>query len=138
MLTSGFDISSFPRINRRRVALLVEHVDRRGAHRLGFTKMMFEGEQVNPNWFTKGTPGCALESLTLGRDRGNRKAKTPRLRGLLFEVPPRFELGNGGFADHCLTTWLWHRTEGTVLARTLAPTPTHETSSHRDRTGSFS
>ena len=27
------------------------------------------------------------------------------------EVPPRFELGNGGFADHCLTTWLWHRVQ---------------------------
>ena len=24
-----------------------------------------------------------------------------------MEEPPRFELGNGGFADHCLTTWLW-------------------------------
>lgn len=32
----------------------------------GFTKMMFEGEKVNPNWFVKGTPGCALESLTIG------------------------------------------------------------------------
>ncbi len=27
----------------------------------------------------------------------------------ILEVPPRFELGNGGFADHCLTAWLWHR-----------------------------
>src|SRR5215510_14824685 len=25
----------------------------------------------------------------------------------ILEEPPRFELGNGGFADHCLTTWLW-------------------------------
>jgi hypothetical protein len=24
------------------------------------------------------------------------------------EVPPGFEPGNGGFADHCLTAWLWH------------------------------
>ena len=24
-------------------------------------------------------------------------------------MPPRFELGNRGFADLCLTTWLWHR-----------------------------
>src|SRR5262245_29157104 len=28
-------------------------------------------------------------------------------RWLNMEEPPRFELGNGGFADHCLTTWLW-------------------------------
>ena len=31
------------------------------------------------------------------------------LRGL--EVTPRFELGNEGFADPCLTTWLCHRME---------------------------
>ena len=24
-----------------------------------------------------------------------------------LEAPPRFELGNQGFADPCLTTWLW-------------------------------
>ena len=26
-----------------------------------------------------------------------------------LEVPPGFEPGNEGFADLCLTTWLWHR-----------------------------
>ena len=26
-----------------------------------------------------------------------------------MEVPPRFELGNKGFADLCLTTWRWYR-----------------------------
>ncbi len=30
---------------------------------------------------------------------------------LLLEVTPRFELGNEGFADPCLTTWLCHRME---------------------------
>ena len=29
---------------------------------------------------------------------------------LWLEVPPRFELGNKGFADLCLTTWPWHHT----------------------------
>ena len=29
----------------------------------------------------------------------------------IMEVPPRFELGNEGFADLCLTTWLCHRME---------------------------
>ena len=29
--------------------------------------------------------------------------------GMGLEVPPRFELGNKGFADLCLTTWLWRR-----------------------------
>ena len=28
-----------------------------------------------------------------------------------LEVTPRFELGNEGFADPCLTTWLCHRIE---------------------------
>ena len=28
-------------------------------------------------------------------------------RGFLMEAPPRFELGNRGFAVLCLTTWLW-------------------------------
>jgi hypothetical protein len=34
---------------------------------------------------------------------------------LTLEVPPGFEPGNGGFADLCLTAWLWHRT--TVFTR---------------------
>ena len=28
---------------------------------------------------------------------------------LFLEAPPRFELGRKGFADLCLTTWLWCR-----------------------------
>ena len=27
----------------------------------------------------------------------------------VMEATPRFELGNKGFADLCLTTWLWRR-----------------------------
>lgn len=30
-------------------------------------------------------------------------------RETILEAPPRFELGNKGFADLCLTTWLWRR-----------------------------
>jgi hypothetical protein len=30
-----------------------------------------------------------------------------RAFALALEAPPRFELGNRGFAVHCLTTWLW-------------------------------
>ena len=39
-----------------------------------------------------------------------------RLHSLLFglEVPPGFGPGNEGFADLCLTTWLWHRINGAV------------------------
>src|ERR1041384_833390 len=42
-----------------------------------------------------------------------------------MEEPPRFELGNGGFADHCLTTWLWlltaHAMYQTSAARSTRP-----------------
>ena len=40
--------------------------------------------------------------------------KKPRSyeRGFFLEVPPRFELGNRGFADRCLTTWLWYQKNG--------------------------
>ena len=40
------------------------------------------------------------------------QVKTPQtfnLRGFPYQAPPRFELGNKGFADLCLTTWLWRR-----------------------------
>ena len=40
----------------------------------------------------------------------NTKQKSYHSRDRIFvlEVPPRFELGNRGFADRCLTTWLWY------------------------------
>ena len=32
----------------------------------------------------------------------------------VMEVPPGFGPGNEGFADLCLTTWLWHQRNGAV------------------------
>ena len=40
--------------------------------------------------------------------RGQQKRSAHRL---IKEVPPGFEPGNEGFADLCLTTWLWHQTK---------------------------
>jgi hypothetical protein len=37
------------------------------------------------------------------------KPKTPHRAGFRLKVAPRFELGDGGFADLCLTTWLCYR-----------------------------
>ena len=37
---------------------------------------------------------------------------------VLMEVPPRFELGNKGFADLCLTTWLWHHQKNGAVDET--------------------
>ena len=37
--------------------------------------------------------------------------QTHLYRFVQMEVTPRFELGNEGFADPCLTTWLCHRME---------------------------
>ena len=41
-----------------------------------------------------------------------RKTSVTRINahfGGSMEAPPRFELGDQGFADPCLTTWLWRR-----------------------------
>ena len=35
------------------------------------------------------------------------KNKTVRRLSYFLEAPPRIELGNKGFADLCLTAWLW-------------------------------
>ena len=35
------------------------------------------------------------------------KKKTVRRLSFFLEAPPRIELGNKGFADLCLTAWLW-------------------------------
>ena len=39
-----------------------------------------------------------------------RKAPWELPKALTLEVPPGFEPGNEGFADLCLTSWLWHQT----------------------------
>ncbi len=42
-------------------------------------------------------------------ERLKRQKKSPARTLDSCEVPPRLELGNKGFADLRLTTWLWHR-----------------------------
>ena len=42
------------------------------------------------------------------------------LRGLYLEAPPRFELGHEGFADLCLTAWLWRRQDSFSIANARA------------------
>ena len=37
-----------------------------------------------------------------------------------MEAPPRFELGHEGFADLCLTAWLWRRQDLTSIANAVA------------------
>ena len=54
-------------------------------------------------------PALPLPFLRQLRTKGAKKDR----RALLafrrsLEVPPGFEPGNEGFADLCLTTWLWH------------------------------
>ena len=47
------------------------------------------------------------------------KRKTPQLvRRCFMEVPPGFEPGNEGFADLCLTTWLWHQIKNGAVDET--------------------
>lgn len=33
-----------------------------------------------------------------------------------LEATPRFELGNQGFADPCLTTWLYVQTNNAIIS----------------------
>ena len=49
--------------------------------------------------------GPSLSQSNMGSDISNKKPATRA--GFLLEAPPRFELGNRGFAVRCLTTWLW-------------------------------
>ena len=49
---------------------------------------------------------------------------TIEIAGFIMEAPPRFELGNKGFADLCLTTWLWRRI--LVLARVAGFEPAND------------
>ena len=47
-------------------------------------------------------------------------------KALILEVPPRFELGNRGFEDLSLTTWLWHqKTMEFALRAVHASFPVH-------------
>ena len=41
--------------------------------------------------------------------RSNKKTGAQLRPDLFLEAPPGFEPGNQGFADPCLTTWLWRR-----------------------------
>ena len=56
------------------------------------------GHRVTPGWGTFNHPArIDVPNVSQRADASY----------LSLEEPPRFELGNGGFADHCLTTWLW-------------------------------
>ena len=69
--------------------------------------------------------GSPVETFAAGKstDRGGSRELEPALNGTFhekthpqkqvrfLEVPPGFEPGNNGFADRCLTTWLWYRME---------------------------
>ena len=43
-----------------------------------------------------------------GIKKAHRRSFDPARAWYALEVPPRFELGNKGFADLGLTTWRWH------------------------------
>ena len=49
-----------------------------------------------------------------GWNKKKKTSETAHFQGFLMEVPPGFGPGNEGFADLCLTTWLWHHKNGAV------------------------
>ena len=69
-----------------------------------------------------GVQQAAVSNQLNGRPFGkNSAAKWNKKHGnpfgfpcCILEVPPRFELGNKGFADLRLTAWLWHQMCGAV------------------------
>ena len=66
-------------------------------------------------WAAKGPPSPE-ESSKMVRSGFSQTKNGKSLRwlaptGSLMEATPRFELGNKGFADLCLTTWLCRRLE---------------------------
>ena len=62
------------------------------------------GHMLPPNCFNG-----AVQRGAQPRRQNNKKHGNPQDFRVICEVPPRFELGNKGFADLRLTTWLWHR-----------------------------
>ena len=50
----------------------------------------------------------ALQNDVVSLRTQTQKETLPKRKCFFLEVPPRFELGNNGFADRGLTTWLWH------------------------------
>ena len=65
---------------------------------------------------------CELDSLRFAlRKRNPKREWTSKTKStscevlFVLEVPPRFELGNKGFADLCLTAWPWHRLYALIL-----------------------
>ena len=63
--------------------------------------------------------GTRTRTESSPRDFKSLASAIPPLRQLL-EAPPRLGLGNKGFADLCLTTWLWcHNALYNMITRAL-------------------
>ena len=80
---------------------------------------VFQQGSFAPAGATRGFPiapgpfgRMLMRDITQFIIRKNKKCSSGQLCGfqkLHREVPPGFEPGSEGFADLCLTTWLWHR-----------------------------
>ena len=77
----------------------------------------FRGPHFYPKNFVKfsGTPSATLaEKLFLGPNQVVDWEVVQFFSKKNLEVPPGFEPGNEGFADLCLTTWLWYQTNWNI------------------------
>ena len=51
----------------------------------------------------------ATQGETYLRKKDKKRLTIKDSESFFMEVPPRFELGSGAFAELCLTTWLWYQ-----------------------------
>ena len=59
-------------------------------------------------YYIKNAKENQYETMLYPYGYKHKKKDTIFIVSFVLEVPPRFELGNNGFADRGLTTWLWH------------------------------
>ena len=76
----------------------------------GRCEMKFAFSHLRSNYFTAKLFHLVKPNFTCRRRISLKKERASQRLALFFlEAPPRFELGHKGFADLCLTTWLWRR-----------------------------
>ena len=102
---------SINRTNKINGIAVVYHQFRRNCISSTSKEVVYHQADINTHFVWWYTPSAMIYTTAswwytklVGLDK---KTLVPKNESFL-EVPPRFELGNNGFADRGLTTWLWH------------------------------
>ena len=114
MLPSSFEGSIFLLILANVNFLIISNFPSRCVRFQHLTIVKFLIPSVFSSWFTQHTEYAHEHADTIIKQckshrRSAQKNSNPHTQVAVFlEVPPGFGPGNEGFADLCLTTWLWH------------------------------